>query len=518
VQARPYQRDAIAATLEGFKQFRKQLGVLPTGAGKTVVFSMIAEQFHQRGGRVLILAHREELVDQAIEKLHRATGLKAGKEKAEHHALRTDAVVVASVQSMARRLDKWPAQHFALAVCDEAHHAISTQWQTVLRHFDAHAKVLGVTATPDRGDKKNLGQYFENVAFEVSLFDLIDQGYLARIAVKSIPLHIDLNGVEVRKGDFDAAQLGDALAPYMRDIARKIRDEATFRRTLVFLPLIATSQKFVDVCRNEGLSAEHVDGESPDRKDILARFAAGEFDVLCNAMLLTEGFDDPGIDCVVVLRPTKSRALYSQMVGRGTRIAPFKQNLLLLDFLWSHEKHALSRPAHLVSGSDVFAGDITALLHEKANSAGACGGDSIAELDLEELANEAQAQREEKLRRELEENRKKKPKFISAEEFALNNGDVALTDYEPTMAWESRPVTEQQLKWLKNAKIDPASVRDTGHASRLLKIHFRNRNVAPASVKQRELMRRMKHPNAEIATVGDFRAFMTQLQKEKMYA
>lgn len=508
MQPRPYQQTCIDSALKSFEQFNRALLVLPTGGGKTCVFSWLAQHYQPR--KTLILAHRDELIDQAIEKLHRATGIFAQKEKAEFNASLNASVVVASVQTMQRRLGKWPQDHFSLVVADEGHHAISTSWQTVLNHFTG-AKVLGVTATPDRGDKRNLGEFFETVAAEISLFDLINQGFLSRISVKSIPLQIDLAKVNQTAGDYDANALGDALAPYLRSIARAIREHASFRRTLVFLPLIATSKAFTDVCIQEGLSAAHVDGYSPDRKEILAAFAAGRFDVLCNAMLLTEGFDDPGIDCVVILRPTRSRSLYSQMVGRGTRIELGKENLLLLDFLWMHEKHALMRPAHLVAKSDEEAEVITKLSGEKA-------GGGQGELDLECLANEATEARHEKLRRELEENRKKKSKFIDAAEFCLQMGDFEAAEYEPTMQWESKPVTGDQLKHLKRAKIDPDSVRGRGHAQKILHMIWRGQKLKLASSGQREIMRRRGCENWETATAYEARQFFANLRKPKEQA
>jgi len=164
LNARPYQLECLDAVANGWKEFRRQLIVVPTGGGKTVIFSKLAAV---NAGRTLILAHREELIDQAVAKLRAATGIEAEKDKAEHIAELDARVVVASVQTLMRenRMNRWPQDHFDLVVCDEAHHAISPSWRGVLSRFDEHARVLGVTATPDRGDKKNLGVYFENVLF-----------------------------------------------------------------------------------------------------------------------------------------------------------------------------------------------------------------------------------------------------------------------------------------------------------------------------------------------------------------
>lgn len=503
---RPYQQKAHDDTMSGFELFDRQLGVLPTGGGKTIVFSHLAKSFLPK--RTLILAHREELIDQAIDKLHSATGIYAEKEKADYTAsLRAD-VVVASVQTMQRRLDKWPNNHFGLVVADEAHHAVSKSWQEVLLYFSG-AKTLGVTATPDRADKRNLGSFFENIPFEISLFDLINQGYLCPISVKSIPLKIDLTGVRQTCGDFNETDLGNALEPYMRKIAEAIYDEATFRKVLVFLPLIATSQAFTAVCREMGLNAEHVDGYSPDRKEKLARFADGEIDVLCNAMLLTEGYDCPDISCIVVLRPTRSRPLYSQMCGRGTRIAEYKDDLLLLDFLWMHEKHSLIRPAHLVASCDEVAKEMT----EAAEKASAGGQ---AELDLQDLESECRLQREQKLQEELALKARRKARTVDAMEFALSLHETALAEYQPTMPWEFQKPSEGQIEILARNAIDVSTVKSKGHAVKIIDLIITRQKLNLSTPKQIRLMRQFGHPNPETVTLEKATAFIgSRLGKRK---
>lgn len=512
MQLRPYQQKIIESVRTGFTAAdgQRQLVVCPTGGGKTIIFSALAQAMQPQ--RTLILAHREELVDQAIQKLYKSTGILAGKEKAEFCASRRDPVVVASVQTMQRRLGKWPQDHFALVVPDEAHHAISDSWQQVLKHF-APAKVVGFTATPDRGDKKNLGKYFQSVAADISLFELINQGYLSRISVKSVPLKIDLCDVKQTAGDYNAEDLGDALAPYLGSIAEAIREEATFRRTLVFVPLIATSKKFVEVCREKGINAEHVDGTSEDRKDILERFGQGKFDLLSNAMLLTEGFDDPGIDCVVILRPTRSRALYSQMVGRGTRTAPDKKNLLLLDFLWLHETHNLIRPAHLVAKSEEEAEEVTAL------AAARPGGETQEELDLEGLMSEVQAQREKKLRQELEKKAKARPKTVDAMEYCmLLLNDQHLSTYEPTHSWEYGKVTPGQSQILLSAKIDPNTVSNTGMAAKIIDSIVLRQRMGLASPRQLKYLHQFKAANANTLTMAQASEFLGKKFGEKRVA
>lgn len=508
---RPYQEKVIEAVTTSFESFSKLLAVLPTGAGKTCIFSWLAEK--QLPKRTLILAHREELIFQAAEKLKSATGICAEIEKAELSASLTAQVVIGSIQTIQNRLDKWPKDHFGLIVCDEAHHSLSSSWQQILKHFDGHAAILGVTATPDRGDKRNLGEYYESIAAEVSLFDLIRDGFLSRITIKSVPIKIDVSTVNQSAGDYDAGQLSDALTPYLRSIARAIKEHASFRRILVFVPLIQTSIAFAKICNEEGILSEHISGESPDRKEILERFAAGKFDLLSNAMLLTEGYDHAQIDCIVVLRPTRSRSLYSQMVGRGTRIDECKENLLLLDMLWMHTKHNLIRPAHLVAKSDEEAQLITKIAEERS-----AGGESQEELDLEGLALDASHQRHEALRRQLENASKKKGKLVDAMEWCLRMGADDVADYEPTMKWESSQVSEKQAKLLKRMRVDLATVTGKGHASKLIDVYMRSQKLTLASEAQRKLMARMGHPCADKATQEQAREFFAKLNQKRTAA
>lgn len=522
---RPYQVETVKAVEAGWRAsieldghqvpVRKQLVVLPTGGGKTLCFSHLA---NRTKGKTLILCHREELISQAIEKLHAATGLIADKEKAEWRASRESKVVVASVQTLMResRIERWPQDHFELVVADEAHHCLSSSWLTVLRYFDPYAKVLGVTATPDRSDRKNLGTYFQQLAHEVTLFDLIGQRYLAPITVKSVPLRLDISNVGSTAGDFKADDLGSALEPYLGQIARAISEHAGFRRTLAFLPLIDTSKKFVAACEAEGLRAVHVDGESRDRAEILEGYAAGKWDVLSNAMLLTEGYDvdsEPtgvGIDCIVVLRPTRSRPLFCQMVGRGTRIAPLKESLLLLDFLWMHAKHRICRPASLIAKSEEEADAITAMVEQAGLPSEVA---SQCELDLQDLAGKATAQREEALRKKLAEAAKKQGVTYSAEEFAMKHNALGVAEYEPTMPWESEPVTDRQKHVLKRARIDLATVKGKGHASKLIGLHYSVPTAATPG--QKAAMKRAGYSHWATATAQEAQRFFQGLKRRK---
>ena len=337
MELRPYQKEAKEAIFEQWDSgVSKTLLVLPTGCGKTVVFAKVTEECVRQGARVLLLAHRGELLEQAADKLMKTTGLGCALEKAESSCQGSwFRVVVGSVQTLMRekRLNSFDPFYFNTIIIDEAHHCISDSYQRVLQHFP-HAHVLGVTATPDRGDMRNLGAYFESLAYEYTLPKAIKEGYLSPIKALTIPLKIDMSSVSVQAGDFKASEIGTALDPYLQGIAEEMQKYCMDKKAVVFLPLVKTSQKFRDLLNQYGFRAAEVNGDSQDRAEILKDFDAGKYNVLCNSMLLTEGWDCPSVNCIVVLRPTKVRSLYCQMVGRGTRLSPQtgKDHLLLLDF------------------------------------------------------------------------------------------------------------------------------------------------------------------------------------------
>lgn len=369
MELRPYQQEAREAIFEQWDSgVKKTLLVLPTGCGKTIVFAKVTEDCVRRGDRVLILAHRGELLKQASDKIRKSTGLGCAMEKAEETCKDSwFRIAVGSVQTMMRekRLSQFAEDYFNTIIIDEAHHCISDSYQRVLQHFpDAH--VLGVTATPDRGDMRNLGSYFETLAYEYTLPKAIKEGYLTPIKALTIPLKIDMSGVTVQAGDFKASDISTALDPYLQGIAEEMQKYCKDKKTVVFLPLVKTSQKFRDLLNEYGFCAAEVNGDSQDRAEILKDFEEGKYNVLCNSMLLTEGWDCPSVDCVVVLRPTKVRSLYCQMVGRGTRLSPGKDHLLLLDFLWHTERHELCHPASLICENEEVAQKMTKNLEKEA--------------------------------------------------------------------------------------------------------------------------------------------------------
>ena len=463
-ELRPYQqqaRDRIHAEWDA--GHTRTLLVLPTGTGKTIVFASVAADQVRAGDRVLILAHRGELLEQAADKLQRSTGLVSAVEKAESTCLDSwFRVVVGSVQTLQRtaRMERFPQDYFGTIIIDEAHHAITDGYRRILDYFSG-AKVLGVTATPDRGDMRNLGEVFDSLAFEYKLTDAIKEGYLCKIMAQTIPLQLDITSVTMSGGDYAVGDLGTALDPYLEQIAAEMANRCKSRKTVVFLPLIKTSQKFRDLLNTYGFRAAEVNGQSDDRRQVLADFDAGKYNVLCNSMLLTEGWDCPSVDCVVVLRPTKVRSLYSQMVGRGTRLSPGKTDLLLLDFLWMTDKHELCRPADLVCEDRTVARQMTEHLAETG-----------CPEDIEEAAAQASedvvAQREEALAKQLEEQRRKKAKLVDPLQYEMSIQAEDLAGYVPAFGWEAGPPSEQQTAALEKLGILPDAVESAGKAALLL--------------------------------------------------
>lgn len=481
MELRPYQEEARQAIFGQWDNgTRRTLLVLPTGCGKTVVFAKVTEDCVRQGSRVLILAHRGELLEQAADKIKRTTGMGCAVEKADESCWGSwFRIVVGSVQTLMRekRLGQFPADYFNTIIIDEAHHSLSDSYQRVLKHFP-DANVLGVTATPDRGDMRNLGEYFESLAYEYTLPKAIKEGYLSPIKALTLPLKLDLAGVGISAGDFKAGDLGTALDPYLEQIAEEMQHYCMDRKTVVFLPLVKTSQKFCHILNGMGFRAAEVNGDSPDRSQILKDFDAGKYQVLCNSMLLTEGWDCPSVDCIIVLRPTKVRSLYSQMVGRGTRLYPGKDHLLLLDFLWHTERHELCHPASLICDNDKVAQQMTQNLERDAGMA----------IDIEAAEKQASedvvAQREEALAKQLAEMKRRKKKLVDPLQFEMSIQAEDLSGYVPAFGWEMAPPSDKQKQTLEKLGILPDQIDNAGKASKLLERLDKRRQEGLTTPKQ----------------------------------
>ena len=467
MQLRPYQSEAVTAIRREWAEGKQRtLLVLPTGGGKTVVMSKVAEDAVREGGRVLIMAHRGELLTQAADKLRMVTGLESAVEKAECSSLGSMfPVTVGSVQSLCRerRLSRFPQDYFSTILVDEAHHCLADSYQHVLAHFP-DANVLGVTATPDKLLKKQMGQYFDSLAYEYTMRQAIKDGYLCPIKAQMIPRGLDISGVGVSEGDYRADDIGSALEPYLEQIADEMQEYCRGRKTVVFLPLVSTSRKFCAMLRERGFRAAEVNGESPDRAQLLEDFDRGRYDVLTNSMLLTEGWDCPSVDCII-------------------NLSPGKEDLLVLDFLWQMERLDLCRPSCLVCRDENEAERVDRMVE-----------DTTGAVDLMEAEEQAERdtilEREQSLARQLAEMRSRRRRLVDPLQFAMSIAAEDLADYTPTFAWEMAPPSQKQLDFLEKRGIDAGSIENMGKASMLIDRLMNRQKEGLSTPKQIRLLER----------------------------
>jgi superfamily II DNA or RNA helicase len=403
---RPYQVDALRSISQAWSEGQSRtMIVLATGLGKTTVFAEVARRRHISGRKpTLVLVHRIELAGQASQRL-RAAGLGVSVENGDRvawpHALSDRDVVVATVQTLrGARLKKWPADYFDTVVADECHHAAAASWRAILDRFET-AKHLGVTATPDRGDAIAIGHVYPHLAYSYGIRDGITDGFLAPIRSLAIDTpSVDLSSVRTTKQEHGRDLSAEDLAAAMRgeeqlhEIAAPIAREGAGRQTLVFVPSVEIAHSLAEVLTpyvGAG-RVKSLDGGSDraTRADVIAAYQRGDVQVLVNCALFTEGFDAPTTSCVAIARPTKSRALYAQMVGRGTRIAEGKTDCLVLNLRPEVCAHSLISPLDIFDGEELP--DDLAAAVQKAVDAGEPVMQAIA--DAEEASRQREAARQ----------------------------------------------------------------------------------------------------------------------------
>ncbi len=320
---------------------RRLLAQLPTGGGKTVLVAAIAHQFTRRGEKVLFLAHREELLLQAKEKLEAVTGCPTGLIKAGYPTEPEHLIQIASVQSLVRRQHWFEA---GLVVVDEAHHSPSNTYTQLLERYP-NAYILGVTATPARSDGQGFTSQYDELILGRSVRELIEAGYLCSFKLFAAKNRIKASGVKVTAGDYNQRELAKLVNTSLTlgDVVGTWQRHALGRRTVVFCVDVACSKAVADAYCQASYAAEHIDGETSDaeRQAILSRFRSGETLILTNCSLFSEGVDVPGIQAVQCLRPTRSIVLYLQQVGRGLRPDPDKDHLVILDHTENWIYHGL---------------------------------------------------------------------------------------------------------------------------------------------------------------------------------
>lgn len=367
ISLRDYQLECVEAVEAAFERgSRRLLAVLPTGGGKTIVFSEVIRRRQDKP--TLILAHRDELLEQAGAKLAEVApelAMSTGLVKAGSNEVGAP-VVIASIQTLARisRLEQLPRE-FGTVIVDEAHHAVADSYQQVLDWVDAEL-VLYVTATPKRPDGKGLGEIADEQVFARSIEWMVEQGYLCPPRGKRITVDVDLDAVKKTRGDFQADDLAEALedANVADEVLAAYREYGEERKAIVFAANVAMAHHVAEVFRGAGYSAEAVDGKTPteERKAILRRLHDDETQILCNVGVLTEGFDEPSVSCIILAAPTKSEVKYTQMIGRGLRLYPGKTDCLVLDVAGASDDGSIqSLPAlfglkSLLDGESVLEG------------------------------------------------------------------------------------------------------------------------------------------------------------------
>lgn len=353
---RDYQSQCLAAIKTRYVAgIRRQLTCLPTGSGKTVIFAEFPRYFRMKK-QMLVLAHRAELLDQARDKITRANpDLRVEVEQAGRSAGPDSHVVVASVPTLGReaskRLNRLDPDRFFLIVVDEAHHATAKTYRRILKYLgvfdpDTQKLLVGFTATPKRGDGQGLDAVFQEIVFSRSLPEMIGEGYLSPVAGYRVETDIDLSRVKTRMGDFVVSHLSRAVNVEQRNhlVVEVFRSRLKDRKTLCFCVDVAHAHSLADAFKAEGIPADSISGdmEGSARAKVLDDFSQGRIRVLANCMVLTEGYDEPSVEGIILARPTKSTLLYTQMIGRGTRLHPGKDNVMVVDIVDVTRDHSLT--------------------------------------------------------------------------------------------------------------------------------------------------------------------------------
>jgi superfamily II DNA or RNA helicase len=493
MKLRPYQENAVQAVAEAWQDATSALIVLPTGTGKTVCFAELIRRCFP--ARAMVLAHREELIYQARDKIHRVTGLRVEVEMGDQRAYMGNEffagpqVVVSTIQTQTAggdgggRMGKFLPSDFGLLVIDEGHHSVSASWKRCIAHYrqNPNLKIVGVTATPDRADEEALGQVYDSVAYDYEILDAIHDGWLTPIEQQFVVVKsLDYSHCRTTAGDLNGADLA-AVMEYeenLQAMAAATLEIAGDKRCLAFAASVAHAERLADILnRHKPNSAAWVCGKTPKdaRRKMLADYAAGAFQYMVNCGVLTEGFDDPGVECVIMGRATKSRSLYAQMIGRATRpadeiahqlnevedeearramiAASRKPSCLVVDFVGNAGRHKLVTTANILGGN---------VSEEAIESAVAKAVRERKPFRMDEEAEKEEQKRLEKMRLASEAEIARRAKLVGKASWTASKiNPFDLLGIRPTVerGWDKgRTLSDKQRNLLLKQGIDPDAI------------------------------------------------------------
>lgn len=528
MKLRPYQQEAVSAVIDAWKQARSTMIVMPTGCGKTIVMSELVRRVFPR--RVMFLAHREELIFQARDKIENLTGFKTEIEMADSHVTQNGLfnepqVIISTIQTQttggdgAGRMGKFVPDDFGYLFCDEGHHAVSSSWKRAIKHYQQNhnLKILGVTATPDRLDKNALGQVFDSVAYEYEAIDAIRQGWLVPIEQQMIRVEgLDFSGVRTTAGDLNGKDLAKVLEfeRNLHGFADPTIKLTQGKRTLVFAASVAQAERLSDILnRHMPNCSTWVCGKTDKqkRRKIISDFASDKIQYVVNCGVFTEGFDDPGVSSIVMARPTKSRSLYTQMAGRGMRplagvvdgldsdaarcaaiAASAKKSCLVLDFVGNSGRHKLMTSADILGGN--YPDEIVERAIERAKREG-------RPMRMDEALEEENAKMEAEREARKLADQARKAKLIAKAKFTattIDPFDAFNITPQPTYSKDSKKhLTEKQESILLKQGIDPDRM-SYNQARQLLEEQFRRWHENLCTLKQASLLKRYGYETKDL--------------------
>lgn len=474
---RPYQEECLQKVKEAFLEFNRVLIVMSTGSGKTILFNDLAKQFVSQNKNVLVLAHREELLFQAAEKMERFNSIPFSMIKSGYDVDMSKHYFVASVQSLCKedRLKKFPKDFWSLIICDEAHHLTAKTYQDILNYFENY-KLLGVTATERKSEAKKFASMFDTKAYEYDIRQMITEGYGSKIIARNANISVDLTNVRVVSGDFCVNELDREVSKKFDTIANYINNELKYRRSiLIFTPRVESAIALAENLQKKGMSAAAISGQSKDRADKILHFKNGDIRILVNAILLSEGTDIPQIDCIINLRPTLSTIFYNQVIGRGLRLAPKKENCLVVDCLWNTSKDVL-HPANIFAKEESVCRMMKDFLVSNVNR-------SFDMMVLEKYFDFACHFKEMESARLLTFNNLTKKGLKDYRIFAFIFNHPELLQYEPIYGWEMLPPTQKQVEFIEKSGISSSNLTK-GLASKIIDVIIKRIEKKQCTVKQ----------------------------------